>query len=89
MTFAKSLGKLRKKAKLTPYGLAEASGTDYKHVRKLLSGESKHPMRYTCLQLGQALLDLSAKITLDDVDQLLSKAGYGPLRRERIVIIKS
>ena len=86
MSFARALRKVAGKAKVRAYSLSEASGVDYNHVRRLLSGESQRPTRDTIVRLGQALLDLSGDITLDHVDQLLVAAGKGPLRRERIVI---
>jgi hypothetical protein len=38
------------------------------------------------LRLGQALLDCSGDICLEDIDQLLKAAGHAPLRRNRITI---
>jgi hypothetical protein len=78
MSFARTLSSLVKKAKTTCYELSEESGIDYKHVKRLMSGESSHPARSTVLRLGQALLYLSGKISLDDVDDLLDAAGKGP-----------
>jgi hypothetical protein len=81
--------KMSKQAKCSPYELSMEARIDSKHVRRLLSGESHHPSRCTVLELAQALLDLSGETTLDDVDRLLSSAGKGSLRRERIVVTRS
>ena len=86
MSLARTLVRLRKKAKATTYELAQASGLDYNHLRRLESGEVRRPTRYTVIRLGQGLLDRSGDMTLDDVDRLLKDAKEGPLRRERIVI---
>ena len=86
MSFARTLRKMAKKAKASPYELSQASWVDYKHVRNLLSGKADHPTRYTIVRLAQGLLDLSGDMNLDDVDRLLHSAGKAPLRRERIVL---
>lgn len=88
MSFARTLRKTCRKAKASAYELAGESRIDYKHVRRLLSGEADNPHRSTIIRLGQALLDLSGSLTLDDVDSLLAAAKMAPLRRERIVLPK-
>ena len=86
MSLANTLTRLRQKAKASTYELAQASGVDYNHVRRLESGEARNSTRHTVIRLGQGLLDLSGDILLDDIDRLLKDANKGPLRRERIVI---
>ncbi len=86
MKFDEALQKTRKKAKLTPYGLARDAQVDSGYVYRLERGEQIHPSRDIVLRLGQALLDSSGDISLTDVDQLLQAAGYGPLPRNRVSI---
>jgi transcriptional regulator with XRE-family HTH domain len=86
LKFAKVLYKLRTRAKLTRYRLAQEARVDPSHVARLERGERLRPSRHLVLRLGQALLDNSGDISLDDVDQLLWAAGYGPLPRNRISI---
>jgi transcriptional regulator with XRE-family HTH domain len=86
MTFAKTLRRLRNKARITSYYLAMEAQLDPSHVRRLEKGERKRPSRRVVLDLAQALLDSSGDITLKDVDNLLKSAGYGPLPRNRISI---
>ncbi len=87
MNFGKRLTKVREKAKVTTYRLAEDAQTNWIYVKRLETGERKHPSRKMVLRLGQALLDNSGAITLDDVDRLLKAAGYGPLPRNRVSIV--
>jgi transcriptional regulator with XRE-family HTH domain len=87
MTFAKTLEKLRAKAKLTRYGLARDAEVDPGYVARLERGEKLHPSRHMVLRLGQALLDNSADVSLEDIDRLLKAAGYSPLPRTRISIL--
>ena len=87
MSFAKALKKSRKKAKMTRYALARESGVNSTYLARLESGEKVRPGRQLVLRLGQALLDHSSKISLDDVDRLLKAAGYGPLPRNRVSIL--
>jgi transcriptional regulator with XRE-family HTH domain len=84
LKFAKTLFMLRSRAGLTRYRLALEASTDPGHVGRLERGERRHPSRDLVLRLGQALLDNSGDITLQDVDQLLQAAGHGPLPRNRI-----
>jgi transcriptional regulator with XRE-family HTH domain len=86
MTFAKTLRRLRNKARVTSYSLATEAQLDPSHVRRLEQGERKRPSRRVVLELAQVLLDSSGDITLKDVDNLLKAAGYGPLPRNRISI---
>jgi transcriptional regulator with XRE-family HTH domain len=86
MTFAKTLRRLRSKARITSYCLATEAQLAPSHVRRLEKGERKNPSRRVVLELAQALLDSSGDITLKDVDSLLKSAGYGPLPRNRISI---
>ena len=86
MKFAKTLVKLRTRARLTRYRLAMEANTDPGHVKRLERGERRHPSRDLVLRLGQALLDNSGDITLEDVGELLKAAGHGPLPRNRISI---
>ncbi len=72
MKFAKTLKKLRNKAKLTRYALARDSGVDPTYLARLERG---------------ALLDHSGKISLKDVDRLLKAAGYEPLPRNHVSIL--
>ena len=88
MNFGKPLTKVREKAKVTIYRLAEDAQTDWIYVKRLETGERKHPGREMVLRLGQALLNNSGDITLDDVDQLLKGAGHGPLQRNRVSIVE-
>ncbi len=87
MKFAKTLKKLRTKAKMTRYALAQASSVDPTYLARLERGERVRPGRQLVLRIGQALLDNSGQITLEDVDRLLKAAGYGPLPRNRISIL--
>ena len=59
MSFAKTLKKLRKKAKITRYALARESGVNSTYRARLESGEKVHPGRQLVLRIGQALLDNS------------------------------
>jgi hypothetical protein len=86
LKFAKTLSKLRTKARLTRYRLALEANTDPGHLGRLEGGQRCHPSRDLVLRLGQALLDNSGDITLQDVDQLLQAAGHGPIPRARISI---
>jgi transcriptional regulator with XRE-family HTH domain len=86
LKFAKALHKLRNKAKMTRYRLAQDAEVDAAHVGRLERGERLHPGRDLVLRMGQALLNYSGAISLRDVDQLLQSAGYGPLPRGRITI---
>ena len=87
MKFAKTLKKLRSKAKMTRYALARESGVDPTYLARLERGEKVRPGRQLVLGIGQALLDNSGKISLEDVDRLLKAAGYGPLPRNRVSIL--
>ncbi len=87
MSFAKTLKKLRKKAKMTRYALARESRVDPTYLARLESGEKIRPGRQLVLRIGQALLNNSGKISLDHVDLLLKAAGYGPLPRNRVSIL--
>lgn len=80
--------KVVKKAKVSTYELSKQSRIDYSHTQRLLAGESVHPQRATILRLGQALLDLSGELDLDDIDRLLTSAGKAPMRRERVILPK-
>ena len=86
MNFDKALHRLRTKAKLTRYRLAMEANVDPGHVGRLERGERRHPSRELVLRLGQALLDNSGDISLEDVDWLLKAAGYGPLPRNHVSI---
>ena len=87
MAFAKVLVKLRKKAKLTTYGLAREAWVDYGYLWRLEKGERHKPSRDLVLRLAQTLLDNSGAISFPkDVDRLLRAAGYGPLPRNRVSI---
>ena len=86
MKFAKTLKKLRKKAKMSRYALARESRVDPSYMARLESGAKVHPRRQVVLDIGQALLDNSGKMSLKDVDRLLKAAGYGPLPRNRVSI---
>jgi len=59
MSFAKTLKKLRKKAKMTRYFLARESGDNATYLARLESGAKVHPGRHLVLRIGQALLDNS------------------------------
>ncbi len=87
MKFAKTLKKLRNKAKLTRYALARDSGVDPPYLARLERGEKVRPGRPLVLRIGQALLDNSGKISLKDVDRLLQAAGYEPLPRNHVLIL--
>ena len=86
MEFAKALHRLRTRARLTRYRLALEANADLGHLGRLERGERRHPSRELVLRLGQALLDNSGDISLEDVNQLLRSAGYGPVPRNRISI---
>jgi transcriptional regulator with XRE-family HTH domain len=86
LNFANALHKLRTKAKLTRYHLAIEANADLGHLGRLERGERRHPSRELVLRLGQALLDNSGDISLEDVNQLLRAAGHGPLPKNRISI---
>jgi hypothetical protein len=66
--------------------LALEAKVDPSHVVRLERGERRHPGRDLVLRLSQALLDNSGDISLENVDELLKAAGYGPLPRNRISI---
>jgi transcriptional regulator with XRE-family HTH domain len=85
--FARVLAQLRNKARLTRYALAQESQVDPGYLARLERAEKRRPSRRVVLRLGQALLDNSGDITLEDVDRLLESAGHGPLRRIRISIL--
>ena len=87
MKFAKTLKKLRNKAKLTRYALGRDSGVDPTYLARLERGEKVRPGRPLTLRIGQALLDNSGKISLKDVDRLLKAAGYEPLPRNHVSIV--
>lgn len=87
MKFAKTLKKLRNKAKLTRYALGRDSGVDPTYLARLERGEKVRPGRPLTLRIGQALLDYSGKISLKDVDRLLKAAGYEPLPRNHVSIV--
>ncbi len=87
MSFAKTLKRLRKKAKMNRYTLAQESRVDPTYLARLESGAKVHPGRQLVLRIGQAFLDNSGKINLEDVDRLLKAAGYGPLTRNRVSIL--
>jgi transcriptional regulator with XRE-family HTH domain len=86
MEFAKALHRIRTRAKLTRYRLALEANADPGHLGRLERGERRHPSRELTLRLGQAFLDNSGDVTLEDIDQLLKAAGHAPLRRNRITI---
>jgi transcriptional regulator with XRE-family HTH domain len=86
LKFAKALYKLRTRAKLTRYRLAQEAGVDPSHVARLERAERLRPSRHLVLRLGQALLDNSGDISLEDIDELLNAASYGPLPKTRISI---
>ena len=87
MKFAKTLKKLRKKSKMTRYALARESRVDPTYLARLESGARVRPGRQLVLDIGQALLDNSGKITLKHADRLLKAAGYGPLPGNRVSIL--
>ena len=72
---------------MTRYALARESRVNSTYLVRLESGEKFRPGRQLVLRIGQALLDHSSKISLDDVDRLLKAAGYGPLPRNRVSIL--
>jgi len=88
MAFGKELEKVRKKAKLSNYGLARDAHVDAAYVWRLETGEKQNPSREIVLRLGQTLLDSSGHISLKDVDRLMKAAGYGPVPRKNITIRK-
>ena len=88
MSFGEQLRKLRVKAKVSPYSLASLAGSDGGYIKRLENGERRRTMRNTVLRLGQALLNSSGDITLEDIDRLLKAAGYGPLPRNRVSIVE-
>jgi transcriptional regulator with XRE-family HTH domain len=87
LEFARVLSQLRNKARLTRYALAQESRVDPGYLARLERAEKRHPSPRVVLRLGQALLDSSGDITLEDVDRLLKAAGHGPLPRNRISIL--
>lgn len=87
MEFAKVLFKLRNKARLTRYALSQEAKVDPSYVARLERGEKHHPSKRIVLQLGQALLDNSGDISVEDINRLLKSAGHGPLSRNRISIL--
>ncbi len=87
MKFAKTLKKLRNKAKMTRYALARESGVDPTDLARLERGEKVRPGRLLVLRIGQALLDYSGKISLKDIDRLLKAAGHEPLRQNHVSIL--
>jgi transcriptional regulator with XRE-family HTH domain len=87
LNFDKALHKLRTRAKLTRYRLALEAHADLGHLGRLERGERRHPSRELVLRLGQALLDNSGDISLEDVDWLLKAAGHGPLPKNHISIL--
>jgi transcriptional regulator with XRE-family HTH domain len=86
MNFAKALHKLRTKAKLTRYRLALEAYADPGHLGRLERGERRHPNRELVLRLGEALVNNSGDVTLQDVDWLLKAAGHGPLPKNHVSI---
>ena len=87
MEFARVLLQLRTKARVTRYALARGAHVDPTYVVRLERGEKRHPSRDLVLRLGQVLLDTSGGISLEDIDELLESAGYGPLPRNPISIL--
>jgi transcriptional regulator with XRE-family HTH domain len=87
MSFARTLRGLRKKARISSYGLAVEAQLDPSYVRRLETGKRKKPSREVVLQLGQALVNSSGDISLNHVDELLRAADYGPLPRQRVSIL--
>ena len=87
MKFAKTLKKLRTKAKMTRYALARESSVDPTYSARLEKGEKVRSGRELVLRIGQALLDNSGKISPKHVDRLHKAAGYEPLPRNRVSIL--
>ncbi len=87
MEFRRRLKRLREQAKMTRYRLSRDAHVDFSHIKRLETGERKNPSRDTVLRICQALLDYSGDITLNDANDLLKDAGYGPVPRNRINIL--
>ncbi len=58
MSFAKTLKRLRKKAKMNRYTLAQESRVDPTYLARLESGAKVHPGRQLVLRIGPGQLHL-------------------------------
>jgi len=80
MTFGETMKELRKRAGKSRYRLAQFSGVDQAYLLRLEAGERNNPSRDLVLTVALSLVQDSAILTLDDVDEMLLSAGYAPLR---------
>ena len=78
--FQRQLAKLRKRSRLSSYGLATLADVDTSYLRRLITGEKRNPGRRVVARLGEALLGHSASVSTKDVDRLMRYAGYLPLK---------
>ena len=79
--FRRHLDKLRKRCRLTAYGLATIAYVDPTYLRKLLTGEGKHPRRELVCRIAYAMLEYTSTISEKDVDKLVKYAGHAPINR--------
>ncbi len=79
--FRRHLNKLRKRCRLTDYGLAFIADVDPTYLRKLLTGERKKPSRRLVWRIADAILEYTSAISEKDVDKLIEYAGHAPINR--------
>ena len=70
--------KMRKKARLSTWKLAELAYMDHRYLYRLERGEKTHPSREVLIRLGRALVHYSKLFTEEDVDKILKAAGFPP-----------
>lgn len=70
---------LMDRCQLRIYGLARISDVTERYIKRLLLGERRRPSRGIVVALGQAMVDYTAIVSLDDLNKLVKLAGHPPL----------
>ena len=79
---------LRERSGKSIYRLAQYSGLTEAYLGRLETGERRNPTRDTVVKIGIALVQDSAEVSIQDVQELLLAAGFTPLlgRNETITL---
>lgn len=70
--------KMREKADITYSKLSTIARVDKSYLRRLETGESRHPGRDILIALTRALVDYTKLFAEKDVDRVLAAAGFPP-----------
>ena len=73
--FAETFSKLLEKSGVSCYRVGTFIGLDQAYLSRLRSGERYNPSPEVIMRIGLALMRLSDKITMYDVENLLNSVG--------------